>query len=439
MSESKTIRVVMAGCGTVGCGVGDLLIRDHDILRARTGLDIRLVRAVVRDAGRSRLPHVPDELLTDDPSALDGDDVDVVVEVIGGTGVAKDVVFAAIAAGKDVVTANKALLALHGPELYAAARSAGVSVGFEASCCAGLPVVGLIQRGLAANRTESIEGIFNGTCNYILTEMLEAGKPFADALAEAQRLGYAEADPTLDIDGTDTAHKLAILASLAFGVHVDFSSIPVQGIEQIGLADLRAGRELGLACKLLAVGRRLDTGPALYVRPMFLPPRHPCAGVDGSGNAVALYGHAAGQVMISGLGAGGASTASAIVADLVEVGLGSARRSFRQLPVFDPENIQPVPVSHATSELPFYVRLTVRDREVAAPEIRETLLRSGLPVRKVQPLEGEASLAEDGEHVVALTGPVLENALSEIIDDLVRRIAVTETPVCIPIARPLRR
>lgn len=335
MMKPRTItRVAMAGCGTVGRGVADLIIRDGAALKARTGLDIQLVRVAVRDPGRSRAPHVPDELLTGDLASLNAADVDIVVEVIGGTGVARDVVLSAIEAGKDVVTANKALIALHGPDIFAAARAKGVSVSFEASCLAGLPVIGMIQRGLAANRIERIEGIFNSTCNFILTEMAERRRSFADALADAQRLGYAEADPTLDISGADAAHKLVILASLAFGRWIDYSTVSVKGIEGIGLADSPAAQDAGRTMTLLAVGRNTKDGPVLTVEPATLPASHPLAAVRGTANALTVWGHAVGAVTMIGAGAGGPQTASGVVSDIVEVAMGNARRTFNQLPIF---------------------------------------------------------------------------------------------------------
>ncbi|MCK4658146.1 MAG: homoserine dehydrogenase [Phycisphaerae bacterium] len=440
MSDLRTIYVGMAGCGTVGCAVGDLLIRDHDALLARTGLDIRLVRAVVRDLGRSRAPHVPDELLTDDLSRLTGDDVDIVVEVIGGTSVAKGVVLAAIAAGKDVVTANKALLALHGPEIYAAARAAGVCVAFEASCAAGLPVIGAIQRGMVANRINAIEGILNGTCNYILSEMLEAGKCFADALADAQRLGYAEADPTLDIDGTDTAHKLAILATLAFGTYVEFAGIAVEGIERISLTDLLAGRELGLTCKLLAVGWMIDGVLLLRVRPVFLADTHPMAGVNGADNAVSLYGHAAGHVMLTGPGAGGASTASGIVSDVVEVALGNARRTFGQLPLFEPKMVKSATVvPPAAPDCGFYARFTVHDRPTALPKITAAFGEAGIKLVKVRSFDGDPPTATDGEHIVLLTNPASESKMPAVLKRIDGCVELTDAPICIPVLEPFER
>jgi homoserine dehydrogenase len=328
----------MAGCGTVGSGVAELLLGDRDRLRARTGFELRLSRVAVRDPGRTRRYALPDQLLTSDMASLYRDEVDIVVEVIGGTDVARDVVLAAIAAGKDVVTANKALIALHGPEIFAAARARGVGVAFEASCLAGMPVIGMIQRGLVANRIDRIEGIFNGTCNFILTEMQEKGRSFADALGDAQRLGYAEADPTLDISGADAAHKLAILGSLAFGSWIDFSTVSVQGIEGIGALGRptppRWGTK-GYVCRLLATATATEGNLSLAVYPEMLPETHPLAMVRGTANALTVHGHAVGTMTMIGQGAGGLQTASGIVSDVVECALGNARRTFARLPIFN--------------------------------------------------------------------------------------------------------
>ena len=345
---------------------------------SRTGIDFRVTHAVARDMGRSRAPHVPDKLVTDDPAVLYGDDVDVVVEVIGGTTVAKDIVLSAAAAGKDVVTANKALLAECGPEVYAAARTAGVGIAFEASVAGGLPIIGAIQRGLIANRIDVVEGILNTTCNFILTKMLDARQSYDQALADAQRLGYAEADPTLDVDGSDTAHKLAILASLVFGAHIDFASIPVEGIQRISLLDLQAGRELGLACKLLGVGRSGGAAPALRVQPMFLPAEHPLAVVNGKGSGVSLCGHASGPMMMAGTGAGGPATASAVVSDIVETALGNARRTFQQLPVFDTAGCKRVSAVAASADAGVYLRFTTADRDVAVSKIADVCRAQGV-------------------------------------------------------------
>jgi homoserine dehydrogenase len=433
--HAKSIRVGMAGCGTVGCGVGDLLIRDHDALAARTGLDIRLVRVAIRDVCKSRAPHVPDAIITGDLATLNRADVDLVVELIGGTTVARQVVLSAIAAGKDVVTANKALLALHGPEIYAAARAAGVGVLFEGSVCGGLPVIGGVLRGLIANRIDAFEGILNGTCNYVLTEMLVAGKSFADALADAQRLGYAEADPALDINGTDTAHKLAVLATLAFGVHADFATIPVEGITRIGLVDLLAGHELGFACKLLAVGRMTEDGPALYVRPTFLTREHPFVGVDGRGNAVSFYGHSVGHVMFKGMGAGGGPTASAVVSDVVEIALGNGRRTFTQLPMFDTAAATRQAAMRPTAPARFYVRCAARGGAAAVSGIADGLRGAGVAVQEARPFTHPAVAAE-GTYVILLTAPTMESTMRAAIDGMQKGGAATEAPVYLPVTDP---
>ncbi|MCP4250518.1 MAG: homoserine dehydrogenase, partial [bacterium] len=267
----------MAGCGTVGGGVVALLAQQGESIARRCGLELQLERVLVRDPDRARPAELPDDVLTTDASALLAQDIDLVIEVVGGCEAARDVVLSAIAAGKPVVTANKALMAEHGPEVFAAAASAGVALGFEASCCGGVPIVSALQRGLIANRIDALYGIVNGTCNYILTEMLESRRSYANALADAQRLGYAEADPTLDVDGTDSAHKLAILAGLAFDAPVDFHRVGVEGIERLELCDLLAGFEQGYVCKLVAVARRESDGLVLQVLPAFMETMHPLA------------------------------------------------------------------------------------------------------------------------------------------------------------------
>ena len=291
----------------------------HADIVGRTGVDLQIGCVVVQEPQRDREPELPAGVVSGDTRALLAPDIDVVVEVIGGCEAAREVVLSAIRAGKHVVTANKALIALHGAEIFAAAREANVSVGIEASCCGGLPIVSAIQRGLVANRIDALHGIVNGTCNYILTEMLESQRTYQDALAEAQSLGYAEADPTMDVDGTDSAHKLAILASLAFGTPIDFGHVHPEGIERIELTDLLAGYEQGYVCKLLAIARREDEGIALQVAPAFLGQAHPLAHVRGPFNAVSLYGHAVGHTLYYGRGAGAEPTASAVLSDVVEI------------------------------------------------------------------------------------------------------------------------
>jgi len=253
--SNKKIRVGLVGFGTVGAGVADLLLNNADTIRAKTGVDIELATVVDLDTTRPRPVELPAGLLTDDLNTLLGDKtIDVGIELVGGTTFAKDLQLKMLAAGKHVVTANKALLAKHGDELYTAARKANKCIAFEASCAGGIPIISAIRTGLAANRINALYGILNGTCNYILTNMTEKSLDFQTALAQAQAKGYAEADPTLDIDGSDSAHKLTILAGLAFGCEITFDDIHIEGIQNVSIEDIRYGQEMGYVLKLLAIG-----------------------------------------------------------------------------------------------------------------------------------------------------------------------------------------
>ena len=300
----------LVGAGTVGGGVAKLLAENRDLYAARAGRPLALRRVAVRDLGKPR-PHVPRELITGDIAAVVHDPaVQVVVELVGGTGVARQVVLDALAAGKHVVTANKALLAEHGPEVFDAARKAGRVVAFEASVAGGVPIIAAVSQCLAANRITAIQGILNGTSNFILTSMAERGVSYADALKEAQALGYAEADPTLDVGGGDAAHKLAILAQLAFGVTVPAAGIERQGIADIHAMDLKYAQELGYTIKLLAEAWADGDAVALHVAPVLLRRTDMLAQVRGACNAVQVVGDAVGEVVFQGAGAGAMPTAS---------------------------------------------------------------------------------------------------------------------------------
>jgi homoserine dehydrogenase len=358
---SKPLRVGVAGLGTVGAEVVRLLARQGDLIASRCGRRIEVVAVSARNRSRDRGLALAGIDWRDDALALAGDPrIDVVCELIGGAdGVARDLVNAALGAGKAVVTANKALLAHHGTALAEAAEAKGVALGFEAAVAGGIPIIKALREGFAANRIERVFGILNGTCNFILTAMRDNRREFRKALAEAQKLGYAEADPTFDIEGIDTAHKLAILASVAFGTPVDFAGVHVEGITQVGLIDIDFARELGFHIKLLGVARVTEHGLEQRVHPCMVPIAHPIAHVDGSFNAVVVEGDFADRNMAVGRGAGAGPTASAVVADLIDI----ARR--QRLPVFN------VPVA-ALKALPrasmdrhrgaYYVRFTVVDR-----------------------------------------------------------------------------
>ncbi|MBK8269507.1 MAG: homoserine dehydrogenase, partial [Planctomycetes bacterium] len=285
----KTIGISILGCGAVGSATAELLLKRRADYAKRCGVDLQLRSIVVRDGGKPRPAGIDPSLLTTDMRrAIEDTSTHIVIELMGGTTAALDAIDLAIRSGKDVVTANKALLALHGPEVFAAARSAGRCIAFEAAVGGGIPLVESIRRGLVANEIEAVHGILNGTCNYILTRMSDSKVAYAEALTEAQRLGYAEADPTLDVEGIDSAHKLAIVASLAMRRGCDFGRILHRGITDIEVTDLTAGEELGFVCKLLAAGRRHRDGIDLSVQPTFIRASHPLASVRGPFNALSL-------------------------------------------------------------------------------------------------------------------------------------------------------
>jgi homoserine dehydrogenase len=320
----KPLRVGIAGLGTVGGGVVKLLSAQAELIAARAGRPIVVTAVSARDRGRDRGMSLECFTWHDDPVALANDpDVDVVVELIGGSdGPAKALAEKSIAAGKSVVTANKALLAMHGAALASAAEKAGLALGYEAAVAGGIPVIKVLREGLAANQVSRVAGILNGTCNYILTTMREERRDFGDVLADAQKLGYAEADPSFDVDGIDAAHKLAILAGLAFGAQIDFADLHIEGIRRISDLDISFAQELGYRIKLLGIAERTATGISLRVHPAMVPVAKPLATVDGVFNAVQLEGDFSGPVFLRGRGAGEGPTASAVVADLIDIARG---------------------------------------------------------------------------------------------------------------------
>lgn len=315
----RTIRVGLIGLGTVGSGVVDILRRHREDFLRRAGVDIQLVRFADRDAARFGELGLPTEACTDDAFAVArAADVDVVIELIGGTGVAREVVLAALEAGKAVVTANKALLATHGEEVMEAAEAAGVEIRFEASVGGGIPIIGPLKHSLTSNEITRVMGIVNGTTNYMLSRMADDGLDYASALAEAQERGFAEADPSADVDGLDAAAKIAILASIAFNSRVVLDQVPAEGIRSVAPADIDYAAEIGYAIKLLAIANRTPDGIDIRVHPTMIPLSHPLASVNGVYNAIYVVGDAVGETMFFGEGAGSLPAASAVVGDLVE-------------------------------------------------------------------------------------------------------------------------
>ncbi len=358
---SRPLSLGVAGLGTVGAGLLKLLRDNAQLITARAGRPVAVTAVSARDRTRDRGVSTAGLRWYEDPVALAQDaNVDVVVELIGGSeGPGRALVEAAIAAGKPVVTANKALLAIHGAALAEAAEARNVPLAFEAAVAGGIPAIKAVREGLAANRIQRVAGILNGTCNYILTTMREQGREFADVLAEAQKLGYAEADPSFDIDGVDAAHKLAILAALAFGRPVDFGAVHVEGIREVSALDIQLAGELGYRIKLLGIATRTEAGISTRVHPCMVPVTAPIARVDGVFNAVVAEGDFVGRVVLEGRGAGAGPTASAVAADIIDIARG------RHTPVWGAaagalDAAPSVPMERHTGA--YYLRLMVVDR-----------------------------------------------------------------------------
>jgi homoserine dehydrogenase len=427
--------IALLGCGTVGGGVARLLLEQKDRLAARAGRPLVLRRVVVRDPARVRAVPLPPELVTTDlRKILEDPEVQAVVEVVGGTDWARRSVLDLLAAGKHVVTANKALLALHGEEVFAAARRHGRAVAFEASVAGGVPIVAALAQNLAANQILALQGILNGTCNFILTGMSQDGRSFAEAMAEAQRLGYAEADPTLDVDGTDAAHKLAILAQIAFGVTVPLSAIKRQGIRGLQQVEIRFARELGYTIKLLAEAWLLQGQLALHVSPVLLRHQAPLAQVRGPYNAIQVVGDAVGDTLYYGRGAGQMPTASAVVADLIDLAVGRAQRTFQTLRLWSGGTNHLTLRSAATVPSRYYLRLLVEDRPGVLAEIARLLAEHQISISSV--IQHEA--LEDGQDgsvpLVIMTHTVTTGTFGQAAAEIDRLGCVAAPGVYFPVA-----
>ncbi len=441
---SEPLGIALIGCGTVGGGVARLLLDQSDRLAARAGRSLLLRRVVVRDPAKPRSVPLPPDLLTTDLRPVLADPaVHVVVELAGGVSWARQAVLDALAAGKNVVTANKALLAEHGAEVFDAARRHQRTVAFEAAVMGGVPVIAVLGQCLSANQVLSLQGILNGTSNFILTRMSEQGGAYADALAEAQRRGYAEADPTLDVDGTDAAHKLAILAQLAFGVAVPVSAIDRRGIAGLQEVDIAYARELGYTIKLLAEAwlepaPRRDSGPtghlALHVSPVLLRHQALLAQVRGAYNAIRITGDAVGDVTLYGRGAGEMPTASAVVADIIDIAVGRAQRTFQASRLWSGVSNGVALQASAAVRSRFYLHLTVLDRLGVMAEVTRVLAQNHISIASV--VQHEAFEDHEGDTVplVIMTHTALtENfrAAVAMIDGL---SSVTARSVYYPVA-----
>jgi homoserine dehydrogenase len=424
----KPLGIAIAGLGTVGAGVVRLLAEHGDLLAQRCGRPIKVVAVSARDRARKRDLGLSGAAWRDDPLALVREPgVDVVVELIGGSdGVAKQLVEAAIAAGKPVVTANKALLAHHGTAIALAAEKAGVALGYEASVAGGIPIIKALREGLVGNQITRLYGILNGTCNYILSTMRESGRDFADVLAEAQAHGYAEADPSFDIDGVDAAHKLAILTSVAFGAPVNFVGVHVEGIRQISALDIEFARELGYRIKLLGLARRTPHGIEQRVHPCMVPLDAPIAHVEGVFNAIVAEGDYVGKTLFQGRGAGAGPTASAVAADLVDIARGA------RLPAF---SVPATALSHeAASPMQrhvgaYYVRLMVRDQPGVIAAVAAALRDEQVSMQSM--IQRGRSLEQGSVPVVLTTHETEEAGMMKSIRRIAGLEAVVEPPCVI--------
>jgi homoserine dehydrogenase len=431
--EEKRVRVGLVGFGTVGSGVAKLILEEADTIAAKMGVRLELGCVVDADTERSRPVQLPEGLLTDNLDAFLADPtITIGVELVGGTTAARDVQARMLSAGKNVVTANKALLAEHGAELYRLARENDRCIAFEASCAGGIPIIGALRTGLAANRITAMYGIVNGTCNYILSNMSSKNEEFADALAQAQRLGYAEADPTLDITGGDSAHKLVILASMALGYEIALEDIFVQGIEGIAQDDIRYGCEMGYCLKLLAIVQRNAEGKvSLRVHPSFIAADCSLARVDGSFNAISLFGSAVGETLYYGRGAGMMPTASAVVADIIDVALGNSCRTFAHL------HLKPRSESKGLVEniddliSRFYIRVMAKDEPGVVARYGQVLGNHQISISGA--LQHEGTGPDNSVPVVITTHKTQEKNMTAALAELVTLDVISGTPVCIRI------
>jgi homoserine dehydrogenase len=432
MSE-RIVKIGLVGFGTVGSGVAKLILEDGDRIAAKTGIRLQLACVVDIDTESARPVKLPDGVLTDDLNKVLSDKtIEVCVETIGGTDVAREVQLKMLEAGKDVVTANKALLAEHGNELYRAARKNGRCIAFEASCAGGVPIISAIRTGLMANNIRAMYGIVNGTCNYILSNMTANDEDFAVALAQAKERGYAEADPALDISGVDTAHKLAILASIAFGYEITLGDIFVEGIEAISRDDIRYGGEMGYCLKLLAIGQMDERGRvSLRVHPSFIAKDSALARVGGPFNAVSIFGSAVGQVMFYGRGAGMMPTASAVVADIIDVAIGNSGTTFRHVHLRPRSEVEPLIEKIDDCKSRFYIRVMAKDEPGVVASYGEVLRDHQISISGA--LQHEGSGPDNTVPVVITTHTTRQRNITGALNDLEGLDVFSGKPVCIRI------
>jgi len=420
----KPVKVGLLGLGTVGGGTANVLARNQEEIARRAGRGIHITHAAARETSFPEVDTAGMEISADAFTVVEQPDIDIVVELIGGYEPARELVLRAIANGKHVVTANKALIAKHGNEIFAAAQEHGVMVAFEAAVAGGIPIIKALREGLAANRIEWAAGIINGTGNFILTEMRDKGRDFADVLAEAQALGYAEADPSFDVEGIDAAHKLTIIAAIAFGIPLQFDKVYTEGIAHITREDVGYAEQLGYRIKHLGLTRRTAQGIELRVHPTLIPQRRLIANVNGVMNAVLVKGDAVGPTLYYGAGAGREPTASAVVADLVDVTRTLTTDPENRVPhlAFQPDALSDIPVlSMDEVETAYYLRMQLVDRPGVLADITRILGDQGISIEAVlqkEPVGGASDVS-----LIMLSHRVLEKQMNEAI----RRIEALDT------------
>jgi homoserine dehydrogenase len=424
MTDMKPIQVGLLGIGTVGSGTFNVLERNQEEIRRRAGRGIEITMVADLDVARAQSIVGPGVKVVNDARAVIANpEIDIVIELIGGYGIAKALVMEAIAAGKHVVTANKALLAVHGTEIFAAASAKGVMVAFEAAVAGGIPIIKALREGLTANSIQWIAGIINGTTNFILSEMRDKGLDFAAVLQEAQRLGYAEADPTFDIEGVDAAHKVTLMSAIAFGIPVQFDKAYVEGITQLGATDIKYAEQLGYRIKLLGITKRTAQGIELRVHPSLVPSKRLIANVEGAMNAVVVNGDAVGTTLYYGKGAGSEPTASAVIADLVDITRLHTADPHHRVPhlAFQPDALSDVavlPMSEVVTS--YYLRLRVADQAGVLAKVTGLLAGAGISIDAVLQREADEVSGEGGTStdLIILTHDTREGTMNDALAQL---------------------
>ncbi len=421
MTDMKPIQVGLLGIGTVGSGTFNVLQRNQEEIRRRAGRGIEITMVADLDTARAQSIVGPDVKVVNDARAVIANpDIDIVIELIGGYGIARALVMEAIAAGKHVVTANKALLAVHGTEIFAAASAKGVMVAFEAAVAGGIPIIKALREGLTANSIQWIAGIINGTTNFILSEMRDKGLDFAVVLKEAQRLGYAETDPTFDIEGVDAAHKVTLMSAIAFGIPVQFDKAYVEGITQLGATDIKYAEQLGYRIKLLGITKRTTKGIELRVHPSLVPAKRLIANVEGAMNAVVVQGDAVGTTLYYGKGAGSEPTASAVIADLVDITRLHTADPHHRVPhlAFQPDamsDLSVLPMSEVVTS--YYLRLRVADEAGVLAKVTGLLANAGISIDAVLQREADEVSGEGGTStdLIILTHDTREGTMNDAL------------------------